>query len=135
MTEITFITDEVRSIDADGRDDRVLVDPAQLPDAIGWELKPQGLCQGDVCVPVANQSTLFVDGQLDLAAVAGALHRPVVVDADAGVVAMALDAEARHQALDARHAPAFSLPDLEGAPHSLSEWSGRKKLLLAFASW
>jgi hypothetical protein len=34
-----------------------------------------------------------------------------------------------------RHAPAFTLPDLDGTPHSLEEWDDRKKLLFAFASW
>jgi hypothetical protein len=63
------------------------------------------------------------------------LGRPVVVDAAGGMAAVALPAEQRRQALDSLQAAPFSLPDLDGVTHSLSEWRGRKKLLVAFASW
>ena len=129
---VTFLADDTRSVEADVTDDgRVLVAPERLADAIGWELKPEGLCRDGMCVPVA----LPGDEPPDVAAVAKALGRPVVVDGAAGVVAMALDAEARRQALGALRAPPFTLADLDGAPHALDEWRGRKKLLVAFASW
>ncbi|MCH7868912.1 MAG: redoxin domain-containing protein [Myxococcales bacterium] len=32
-------------------------------------------------------------------------------------------------------APDFSLPDLEGTLHSLSDHRGKKVLLIAYASW
>jgi peroxiredoxin len=32
-------------------------------------------------------------------------------------------------------APDFTLPDLEGALHSLSDHRGKKRLLIAWASW
>jgi len=131
----TVITEEERTVDASVADGRVLVDQGQLPAAIGWELKVEGLCRDDVCVPVRDRDALFVDGRVDLAAVAGALHRPVVVDAAAGIVAMALPSEERRNALKAHHAPAFTLPDFDGNAHSLSEWHGRKKVLLAWATW
>jgi len=131
----TVITDEERTVDASVADGRVLVDQGQLPAAIGWELKVEGLCRDDVCVPVRDRDALFVDGRVDLAAVAGALHRPVVVDAAAGIVAMALPSEERRNALKAHHAPAFTLPDFDGNAHSLSEWHGRKKVLFAWATW
>jgi len=41
----------------------------------------------------------------------------------------------RHQAVYDRIAPNFTLPDLDGMPCSLSDWSGRKRLLVVFASW
>jgi hypothetical protein len=59
----------------------------------------------------------------------------VVVDGDAGIVAVALPSEERRRALSERHAPAFTLPDLDGILHSLEEWRGRKKLLFAFSTW
>ena len=111
------------------------IDRDRLPDALGWELKPEGLCRDHVCVPVRDQSTIAVNGSLDLAAVAAALGRPSVVDTDVGIVAVALPAEQRRQAIDGLTAPAFTLADLDGADHSLEEWRGRKKLLVAFASW
>ena len=131
----TIITDEPRSVDAQVDDGRVVIDPALLPAAIGWQLKDEGLCRDDICVPVRDRAALFVGDRLDIAAVANALARPVVVDADAAVVAMALPSEERRQALRDHHAPAFTLPDLDGAPHSLEEFRDRKKLLVAFSTW
>jgi hypothetical protein len=113
----------------------LLIDPSALPAALGWELKPEGLCRGDVCVPLRNRDALFVGDLLDVAAVANALHRPSVVDAGASVAAIALPSEERHRALDEQHAPAFTLSDLDGTLHSLEEWSDRKKLLIAFSTW
>jgi hypothetical protein len=135
MRPATIISDEVRTVEASADRDRLLVAPDQLPAAIGWELKPQGLCRDDVCVPVRDQAALFASDSLDLASVAAALGRPAVVDAIAGIAAIALDAEGRRQALDQLHAPPFTLQDLDGVAHRLEEWRGRKKLLVAFSSW
>jgi hypothetical protein len=133
--QATIVTDETRSVPAAADGDRLLIDPASLPDALGWEWKPEGLCRGDVCVPVRDRERLLLNGELDIAAVAGALGRAVVVDAPAGIAAIALPKEGRRQALEDREAPAFTLADLDGREHGLEEWRGTKKLLVAFASW
>ena len=109
--------------------------PDALRNALGWELKPEGLCRDDLCVPVRDRDALMRDGAVDLVEVADALGRPVVVDAGAGIMAMALPSEERQRALDDLVAPAFELDDLDGTEHRLEEWRGRKKLLVAFASW
>jgi len=135
MPVVTVISSDTSQVEADVSEGRVLLAPADLPAALGWELKPEGLCRDDVCVPVRQLSDLSVGDQLDLSAVAAALGRPVVVDEDARLVAVALDAEARRQALDDLVAPPFALTDLDGHVHTLDEWRGQKKLLSAFASW
>ena len=83
----------------------------------------------------AIRAELFAGDRLDLEAVGAALGRPVVVDADARVAAVALDGETRRRALTELVAPPFELPDLDGNLHALEEWHDRKKLLVAFASW
>ena len=107
----------------------------QLPDALGWELKPEGLCRDDVCVPVRDRDALVRDDDLDLAAVADALDRPVVVDEEHRVVVLGVPVATRRSAVEGFRAPSFELPDLDGRMHRLEEWRGRKKLLVAFASW
>jgi hypothetical protein len=134
-TEIVVIDEGTRRVDATVDGDRVLVDPDRLPAALGWTLKPEGLCRDDTCVPLRDGTSLFVGDRLDLAAVTSALGRTMVTDTDARVVAVALPVEQRRQALDALHAPSFTLPDLNGTDHTLDEWRGVKKLLIAFASW
>jgi hypothetical protein len=133
--QATILSEDVGTVEATVRDDRLLIDPEELPEALGWELKPEGLCRDSACVPVRDPAALFRGDKLDVAAVAGALGRPAVVDAPAGIAAVALAAEHRLQALDSLRAPSFTLSDLDGLPHQLQEWRGRKKLLVAFASW
>jgi hypothetical protein len=135
MPPVRIISDDTRTEDAVFEGDRVLIDPERLPDALGWELKPEGLCRGDTCVPVRDTTALLVGRQLDLGATAAALGRLTVVDTDAGFVAIAQPPEQRRRALDDLRAPSFTLPDLDGVGHALEEWRGRKKLLVAFASW
>ena len=135
MPNVTIIADDTNTVDAEIADGRVLVEPDQLPGALGWTLKPEGLCRDDVCVPVRHRDSLFHDDRLDVAAVADALGRPAVVDVDAGIVAVALGRDQRRDALQLLVAPDFELADLDGTRHRLSEWRGRKRLLHAFSSW
>jgi hypothetical protein len=135
MPTITVINEDVRTVEATTAGERVLVDAAQLPDAIGWALKPEGLCRDDICVPVKDPGALHVGDALDLASVCRVLGRPVVVDAELGVVAVALPSEERRRAINGLVAAPFTLPDLDGVPHDLAEWKGRKKLLVAFSTW
>ncbi|HVC68792.1 MAG TPA: TlpA disulfide reductase family protein [Acidimicrobiales bacterium] len=135
MSDLTIIDDEVHTVVGSTEGGRVLVDADGLRTAFGWELKAGGLCRGDVCVPVADPDALVVGGRLDVARVAAALGRPVVIDAAAGIVAMGRAGVERRRALDGLEAPDFQLRDLEGTSHGLGEFHGKKKLLVTFASW
>jgi hypothetical protein len=109
--------------------DTIVIDTEQ-PDlaALGWERKPEGLCRDDVCIPVPA-------GPLDLAAVAKAMQRPLVVDAAAGVGALGASSLQRGSSLRSGIAPDFELPDLDGTRWRLSQFRGRKVVLYAYASW
>jgi peroxiredoxin len=135
MTTVTIVADDTRDVQAEIAGGRVLVDVDALPDAIGWTLKPEGLCRDDTCVPVRDRAALLAGGRVDLAAAAEAVGRKAVVDTDAGIVAIAIDAEQRRTALESLTAPDVTLRDLDGTEHSLSDWRGRKRLLHAFSSW
>ncbi len=135
MARVTIIGDDTRIVDATVAGERILVAADALSDAVGWELKAEGLCRAETCVPVPDRSALFVGDRLDIGAVADALGRPAVIDAGAGIAAIGLDAERRRSALRSLVAPSFTLPDLDGNPHELAEWRGRKRLLHAFSSW
>jgi len=41
----------------------------------------------------------------------------------------------RGRRLESLEAPDFTLPDIEGQPHSLSDFRGQKVLLATWASW
>lgn len=126
----------------DGRVDEVTVaDPArptiapeQLESLLGWELKPEGLCQGHICIPVDRDDLVGEDG-LDLRVLADALQRPLVTDEKHAVASLGASHHDRGEALASLDAPDFTLPDLAGNLHSLSDERGKKVLLVAYASW
>ena len=136
MAQPTFIDAEHGARPAQGRvdGDRVLLDPASLGELTGWELKPEGLCRDDVCVPVRDPD-LTVDGAIDASRFAAALARPVVVDAANGVVALGERSADRRGPIEAGVAPDFTLPQLAGGTFTFSSLGRRKKLLLAWSSW
>ena len=116
-------------LDAESPDRSVsTLDPEHPERAIGWERKPQGLCRADVCVPVPP-------GTLDLADVASALGRPLVIDDTAGIAALGAASATRGAALLSGQAPDFVLKDLAGKEWTLSQFRGRKVVLYAYASW
>jgi hypothetical protein len=114
---------------------RVWIRAAGLERATGWALKPEGLCRESVCVPVRERAALAGPDGVDLAAFATALGRPLALDVEEGAAALGTAAAERASALASLEAPDFSLPDLAGRLHTLSEQRGKKALLIAYASW
>jgi hypothetical protein len=113
----------------------IRIAPGVVRDALGWDLKPEGLCRGDVCVPVRDRDHLIVDGAVDLTEFAAALGRPLAIDAEEGAAAIGIATADLASRMAGLEAPDFTLPDLEGRLHSLSEHRGKKVLLVAYASW
>ena len=94
----------------------------------GWTLKPEGMCRDEVCVPWTAPA-----GRVDLAAFWRHLGQPVANEGD--VWALGTGADQRRAALQGLEAPDFTLPDLDGRMHVLSDQRGRKVLLTTWASW
>jgi hypothetical protein len=135
MTAITVITEEEADVEGRRDGERLLVPIGALEEATGWELKPEGLCQDAVCVPVRDPAGLVEGDHVDVAEVARRVGRVVAVDAEAGVAVIGASAIERASAMATLQAPGFTLPDLQGHPVSLDDFTGKKRLLLAFASW
>ncbi len=136
MTAVTYLDAEHGPRPAAGRidDARVLVDTAALSELTGWTLEPEGLCQGDVCVPVKDPDLSDGD-QVDMQRFGAALGRPAVVDAECGVVAIGERSAQRQGPIAAGVAPDFTLPRIDGGEFTFSALGQRKKLLLAWSSW
>jgi hypothetical protein len=126
---------EARQVRARVSDGAVRLAPEALEAALGWRLEAQGLCRGDVCVPLADRAALAGADGIDLAALAEALHRPLALDLEEGAAALGTDADERRRSLQSLEAPDFELPDLDGRLHRLSDHRGKKVLLIAYASW
>ncbi len=61
--------------------------------------------------------------------------RPVVSDRSQQVWSLGASAQEASNALQTLQAPDFTLPDLEGNAHSLSDFRGKKVFLTTWASW
>jgi hypothetical protein len=127
--------DRVVALHASIDGDAVRVAPDVLREGTGWELKPEGLCRGDVCVPVRDRAALAGDRSIDLAAFARALDRPLALDVAERAAALGTSAAERSARLATGEAPDFTLPDLNGVRHTLSRHRGKKALLIVYASW
>ena len=95
----------------------------------GWAIKPEGACKDDRCVPLPSP---MADG-VDLQAIAGQLHMPLIHDEDAGL--WCLGPEAGGKALTSSQAPDLELPDWRGNTFKLASLRGTKVLLVAWATW
>jgi len=109
------------------------VSPADAEAVTGWTLKPEGMCRDELCVPLAGDT--LRDGTVDLAAFWRVLGHPVVSDNSGSIWVLGTAAESRATALAGLEAPEFTLPDLAGVPHRLSELRGKKVFLTTWASW
>jgi hypothetical protein len=114
---------------------------ADLARVTGFVLKPQGVCRDDVCVPLPkkrereflrrrSKGTLF-----NLSAFARLLKQPVAHDEPLSVWYFGERPEQRGDRPTSVQAPDFALPDREGRTHSLSDFRGKKVLLVTWASW
>ena len=101
----------------------------------GWVLKPEGLCRGEICVPIRDPQTLSHDNQIDLDEFARLLNLNILVDPKHAVAALGERAETRSEAMSSLDAPDFTLPDIHGRQVSFSDFNRRKRLLLAWSSW
>jgi hypothetical protein len=136
VTPFTII-DEQRPTDtvAERQGGQLWLAAEALEASLGWKLEPRGLCRGPECIPTAGVPGLVSEHGVELAALAALLERPLAVDAEEGVAALAAPARARAARLESLEAPDFALPDLAGRVHRLSEHRGKKVLLIAYASW
>jgi hypothetical protein len=106
---------------------------SDLARATGFALKPEGMCRDEMCVPLPKDAVR--DGRVDIAAFWRRLGAPIVADAAGEVISLGAAAEDRNAALAGLKAPDFTLPDLAGKPHTLSQLRGKKVFLSTWASW
>jgi hypothetical protein len=104
--------------------------------ATGWTWKPEGMCKGDLCMPLPRHGAPMADGdRLDVAAFWRHAGRPVAASRDGDLWVLGEDAATRADALASGEAPDVALPDLDGRMHALSGFRGRRVFLVAWASW
>ena len=106
----------------------------QLERDLGWSLKPQGACKGEVCVPLPSDADVG-QGRIDVGVLAERLAMPLVRDEDTSLWAIGPESGVTGHALTTARVPEIVLPDLDGIEVSISSLRGQKVLLVAWASW
>jgi len=111
--------------------DRLDLTPHELERLTGWELKPEGLCKDDRCVPLPATASSY--GHVDVRVVAERLGMPLVHDDRHDL--WALGPESSDRVLDSAELPPIVLADVDGRPFDLASLRGEKVLIAAWASW
>lgn len=103
----------------------------------GWEMKPEGFCKGDVCVatPLGNPDRFVQGDAINVSGFWELMGKPAVRTIGADVWLLGEGAGSRNDAMFSLQAPDFTLPDLDGKLHSLSDYRGKRVLLITWASW
>ncbi len=107
--------------------DTLDLDAAAFAAGTGWQVKPEGACRGDVCVPLGG-------GPFDVRDAAERLRMALVHDPDAGVWALGPDTVSG-RALATAEAPELVLPDVDGNEFRLSSLRGTKVVLVSWAPY
>jgi hypothetical protein len=114
---------------------------ADLERATKFVLKPQGVCRDEFCYPIPKaRKSAFLSKQgsvtwFNLSEFARTLRQPAAYDAEQAVWYFGPMDEEQNGHIYSLIAPDFTLPDVNGKRHSLSDFRGKKVLLLTWASW
>lgn len=100
----------------------------------GWEVREEGFCKGEYCVPVPDER-MVANGRVNASALWAKLGWPILHDPRTSTWILGEGAELRARVLDSLEAPDFILPDMGGALHRLSDFRASKVLLVTWASW
>lgn len=139
--QVTVIHGERQTVAAAfAEGDDLWLSPEDLPRVSGWELTPEGACLEGVCVPDPPGADSFLarrDGGtwVNLSQVARLIDQPVVASPRRRVWCFGDRPEELASGLASLSAPDFTLPSLDGQLYRLSDFQGRKVLLLTWASW
>jgi hypothetical protein len=93
----------------------------------GWEIKPEGACKGEVCVPLGNDD-------FDLSTVAARLGMALVRDDHNDRWALGPES-INARALTTAEAPELVLDDIDGNEFRLSSLRGQKVVIVSWAPY
>jgi hypothetical protein len=104
-----------------------------LPRLNDFEVKPQGACRADICIPITKD--MRRGGYFNLTAFARKVRQAVVADSAEGVWSFGEIQALSGSFSEGRIAPDITIPDRTGRPVRLTDFRGKKVLLVTWASW
>jgi len=120
-------------------DTALWVTPEDLTRINGFELKPEGACFEALCIPFRDDSGLLKrqDGQqwFDLTAFAALLEQPCVADLENKIWSFGEVPAKRQSMISDAMAPDFEVVDRQGEVIRMSDYKGKKALIMTWSSW
>jgi len=113
--------------------DRLDLTADEFEQVTGWEIKPEGACRAEVCVPLPPLET-DAEGRIDVSVVAERLGIPIAHDDAHGLWALGPRSGDR-RVLENTCMPDLVLADFDGGAFDVASMRGRRVVLLAWASW
>ena len=107
--------------------DALDINPDEFSAGTGWEIKPEGACKGEVCVPLGG-------GVFDLTSAAERLGMAIVADDTSGRWAIGPESLG-DRALATAEAPELVLDDIDGNEFRLSSLRGQKVVIVSWAPY
>jgi hypothetical protein len=128
--ENTVALEKTRVIDGN-----LWVQSKDLPRINQFEVKPQGACRADVCIPISK--TLKNGDWFNLTGFAHKIGETVVFEkvSEQNVYSFGEIPVLRGSFYNSRIAPDFAVPDRQGKVVHLSDYRGKKVLVVTWASW
>jgi|SRR6267154_45674 len=138
----TIVYDDVATEIASARQEsgHLWVTTTDLTRATKFVLKPEGACRDELCFPIPKGRTAEFENTVsgkkffNVTAFAALVKQPVARDEALDTWYFGLRSDQR-ETLTSLQAPDFTLPDMQGKLHSLSDFHGKKVLLVTWASW
>ena len=114
----------------------LLIKPEDLKHINGFELKPEGACYADMCIPLTSKLQVTQEGTqwFDLTAFADLLEQPYVFDAESNVWSFAEIPAKRDNMMVNGLAPDFEIPDRQGNVIRMTDLKGKKALIVTWSS-
>jgi hypothetical protein len=110
--------------------DTLTIGRADFEAGTGWQLKPEGACKGDVCIPLDPAPGT----RIDVPTIAAAMGLPLAEEPGHRLWALGPESIGG-RALTTAEAPELCLRDLDGNEFFLSSLRGQKVVIYAWAPY
>jgi hypothetical protein len=132
-----LIENKTNVCDATVKKNELWIDQKDLERTTGWSIKPEGFCKGNTCIPYPKtEAENFVkERKVNVSSFWNLMDNPILHDESCDTWVLGASHKERLSVLDSLQAPDFSLPDLEGKQHSLSDYKGKRVFLTTWSSW
>jgi hypothetical protein len=112
--------------------DTLVMTPDDFARTTGWEIKPEGACKEERCVPLP-EGVSRADGRVEVRALAEHIGMPVVAEEARHIWAIGPPAGGR--VLESAALPDIVLPDFDGRQFDLASLRGQKVVIIAWGSY